>query len=36
MKPKDYECNGIDEIQAAGEERTKHFTDCHNISEIYC
>jgi hypothetical protein len=26
MKPKDYECNGIDEIQAAGEERTKHLS----------
>ncbi|CAC5400277.1 SID1 transmembrane family member 1,SID1 transmembrane family member 2 [Mytilus coruscus] len=26
MKPKDYECNGIDEIQLPGEERTKHLT----------
>jgi hypothetical protein len=26
MKPKDYECNGIDEIQAAGELRTKHLS----------
>ncbi|CAG2230655.1 unnamed protein product, partial [Mytilus edulis] len=26
LKPKDYECNGIDEIQLPGEERTKHLT----------